>query len=355
MSADPSIHDLLYEHDCVIVPRFGGFLVQYKAARIDEARNLVHPPGKEVGFNKQLTRNDGLLTDAVAKRDGVRFEEAAATIALQVDTWQSALGEGRRVELPRIGTFWTDAGKNLRFEPDPRSNFLKDAFGLRAVSAVPVARTLAPPEIPGPIVRELKPDGTNEAAPSNDRRALLWTASAAAAVLFAVATWLLAPTGATSGQQLGGWLKWLKKEPAAYVARTVQPSVLDTSSEQPLELPAEGTGVQPLDLDGTATLYVDMGAPALSLPDTTHVAVAPEVLVATTRRYHVMGGCFAVRDNADNFIANMKSRGFDASIIDEHKGLWRVAIGSFADRALANEALSAARKAEAPEAWLLRK
>ncbi|MEO8067156.1 MAG: SPOR domain-containing protein [Flavobacteriales bacterium] len=355
MNIDPSIHDLLYDHDCVIVPRFGGLLVQYKGARIDEARKLVHPPGKEVGFNKQLTRNDGLLTDAVAKRDGVRFEEAAASIALQVDAWQSALGQGRRVELPRIGTFWIDASENLRFEPDPRSNFLKDAFGLRAVSAFPVARTFAPPALPGPTVRELKPAEIKESAPTRDRRAILWTASAAAAVLFAVATWLLAPAATDNGQQLGGWLSLLKKEPAAYVARTVLPSVLDTSGEQPLELPAEGTGVQSLDLDGTATLYLDMGAPAPSLPDTTHVAVAPEVAVATMRRYHVMGGCFAVRDNADNFIANMKSRGFDASIIDEHKGLWRVAIGSFADKALANEALAAARKAEAPEAWLLRK
>jgi SPOR domain len=35
--------------------------------------------------------------------------------------------------------------------------------------------------------------------------------------------------------------------------------------------------------------------------------------------------------------------------------LWRVAIGTFADRASANEALAAARKEEVPEAWLLRK
>ena len=68
-----------------------------------------------------------------------------------------------------------------------------------------------------------------------------------------------------------------------------------------------------------------------------------------------MGGCFAVRTNADNYIAHLRARGFDAAIIDERNGLWRVAIGSFADRALANEALAAARKQEAPEAWLLRK
>ncbi|MFZ1686582.1 MAG: SPOR domain-containing protein, partial [Flavobacteriales bacterium] len=331
-------------------------LVHHKSARVDEARKLVHPPGKEVSFNKQLTRNDGLLVDAVARKNGLRFEDASASIAAQVDAWQSALSRGYRVELERIGTFWTDAGKNLRFEPDARSNFLKDAYGLRAVVAVPVPKAVAPAVvIPGPVVRKLDPILEQEPVRVRDRRAILWTATAAAAVLFAVATWLLAPSGVGNGTQLGGWLSWLKKEPAAYTVRTAQPAIPIAEDGPALELPAEGTGVQRLDLDGSAAIYVDMGQPLAAVPDTTHVAPAPEVAVAATRRFHVMGGCFAVRANADNYIIQLKARGFDASIIDEHRGLWRVAIGSFADRALANEALAAARKEEAPEAWLLRK
>ena len=154
---------------------------------------------------------------------------------------------------------------------------------------------------------------------------------------------------------MGGWLSWLKQEPAVYVARSGTMPALDSEELPMLELPAEGTGVQTIALGGSAALIVDMGQPAPAVPDTTHVAPAPEVAVATAKRYHVMGGCFAVRTNADNYIAHLRARGFDAAIIDERNGLWRVAIGSFTDRALANEALAAARKQEAPEAWLLRK
>lgn len=356
MSIANSIHDLLYDHDCVIVPRFGGFLVQYKGARIDEARRLVHPPGKEVGFNRQLTRNDGSLTDAVAKGDGVRFELASASIAAQVDAWQRALDQGQRVELARLGTFWTDAGKNLRFEPDARSNFLKDAYGLRAVAAVPVQKVFAPvASASATVVRDLKPIA-QEPVHVRHRRTVLWASSAAAAVLFAVATWVLVPSGIGNGVQQSGWLLGLKDEPAAYTVRTTTtPALTASDGGSPLELPPEGTGVQRLDLDGATAMYVDMGQPPTAVPDTTHVATPPEVATATVRRYHVMGGCFAVRSNADNYIAQLKARGFDAAIIDERHGLWRVAIGSFADKALANEALAAARKEEAPEAWLLRK
>ena len=356
MNLSTRIHDLLFDHDCVIVPRFGGFLVHYKGAYVDEARKLVHPPGKEVGFNKQLNRNDGLLTDAVAKRENLRYEQAAATIATQVDAWQHALDNDGRLELKGIGTFWNDAAKNLRFEPDPRSNFLKDAYGLRPVAAVPVAKAavVAPAPV-GPVVRKLEPIVEPITEGTSGRRVVLWTASAAAAVLFAFAAWMLNPTGVGNGQQLGGWLSGLKQEPAVYVARTSPALVQLPTDDSALVLPSVGSGVQRIDVaDGTA-LNVDMGLPAPAVPDTTHVGTAPLTPAGSVGGYTVMGGCFAVRENADNYIMHLRGRGFDAALIDEHKGLWRVAIGSFADKSSANEALAAARKEEAPEAWLLRK
>ena len=42
MPIERDLHDLLRDHDCVIVPRFGGFLTHYRPARIDVARALLH-------------------------------------------------------------------------------------------------------------------------------------------------------------------------------------------------------------------------------------------------------------------------------------------------------------------------
>ena len=86
-----------------------------------------------------------------------------------------------------------------------------------------------------------------------------------------------------------------------------------------------------------------------AVPESTAVAVR-----TPRARYHVIGGCFLQKDNADTFLANMRAKGFAASIIDQKGGLYRVAIGSYPDRAVAAEALAAVRKEEARAAWLLK-
>ena len=348
MSIDQRIRELLFDHDCVIVPEFGGFLVQYKGARIDEARRSVHPPTKEVGFNKQLTRNDGLLVDSVAKRDDVRFEQARARVAEQVEGWQRTLGHGGRVEVTGVGTFWTDSAKNLRFEPDPHANFLKDAYGLRAVVASPIAKPVVVETLKEAVVRKLEPVLADEATTASRNRPLLWAASAAAAVLVAVATFMLAP--ANGKQQLGGWASWMQREAPGYVQRVTAPVIVEELGDESFSLPDAVDSAVTVDVEPGVELVV---APIVA-PDTTHVAVAP-VAPRAKGLYHVMAGCFSVRTNADNLVAGLRSRGFDAAIIDQHKGLWRVAIGSFGDERIAVEALVAARKEEAPGAWILHK
>ncbi|QQR85108.1 MAG: SPOR domain-containing protein [Flavobacteriales bacterium] len=348
MSIDQRIRELLFDHDCVIVPEFGGFLVQYKGARIDEARRLVHPPSKEVGFNKQLTRNDGLLVDSVAKQDDVRFEQARTQVAQQVEQWQRTLGHGGRVEVSGVGTFWTDTARNLRFEPDPHANFLKDAFGLRAVAASPIAKPVVVETLKEAVVRKLEPVLADEGTSASRNRPLLWAASAAAAVLVAVATFVLTPT--TGNEQLGGWASWLQREAPGYVQRGTTPVIVEESGDENFSLPETLDSAVTVDVEPGVELVV---APIV-LPDTTHVAVTP-VTPRAKGLYHVMAGCFSVRGNADNLVAGLRGRGFDAGIIDQHRGLWRVAIGSFADERIAVEALVAARKEEAPGAWILHK
>jgi cell division protein FtsN len=129
-------------------------------------------------------------------------------------------------------------------------------------------------------------------------------------------------------------------------------------------LPAELTGVHELPVrgdEGTA-LLVDMGAPAVAVVEP--VTIAPENQVAVPEstavavkapriRFHVIGGCFLQKENAEGFMADLRAKGFAASILDQKGGLYRVAIGSYPQRALALEALAAVRKEEAPQAWLL--
>ena len=58
------IESLMLNHDCVIVPGLGGFITQYMHARYIAEEGLFLPPYRSVGFNQQLTFNDGLLVQS---------------------------------------------------------------------------------------------------------------------------------------------------------------------------------------------------------------------------------------------------------------------------------------------------
>ena len=61
------IEILLLENDCVIIPDFGGFIAHYQPARYIKEENLYLPPVRTIGFNPQLTINDGLLVNRICK------------------------------------------------------------------------------------------------------------------------------------------------------------------------------------------------------------------------------------------------------------------------------------------------
>ena len=61
------IEMLLLENDCVVVPDFGGFIAHYQPARYVEEEGIFLPPLRTVGFNPQLTMNDGMLTNRTCR------------------------------------------------------------------------------------------------------------------------------------------------------------------------------------------------------------------------------------------------------------------------------------------------
>jgi hypothetical protein len=368
MPIDRDLHELLYTHDLVIVPRFGGFLTHYRSARLDEQRRVIHPPSKDLSYNRNLTRTDGLLTDHVARTEGIDHQQANAVIEGEVDAWLSKLNRNNRLELSRIGTFYRDQEGNLQFDPDRKVNYLKDAFGLRTVSAVPLVANPVTPTADGPAEVRVLPLKPTEEATSERSFPWMW-AAASVALLSAVATWWVVSSRGPNGPEVAGFDLFRRQEAAVYVPRKEPVALLteevDTAS---FVLPGELHGVHQVPIPGEESrlFTVDFGeAPpaadsSVTEPITVKVEPAePESTAVKTRtvtaRYHLIGGCFLLKDNADGFVADLQARGFAASIIDQKGGLYRVAYGSYPDRGLAEEALQAVRKEEAPEAWLLRR
>ena len=355
LGIEHDLHELLYGHELVIVPQWGGFLTHYRPARLDEARKLVHPPGKDVSFNRHLTRTDGLLADHLARRTGTAFDAASARIEAEVAAWNSALERHGRVELPHIGIFYRDAEQNLQFDPDKRSNFLKEALGLRPVAAVPVQRIrMAAPVPSGPAVRTIAP---KSAEPS--KRTIIWAAAATVAVLFGAAAIWSYQLGQDKGMQWSALeMPWTKPE-RLYVPPSVaiMPPVATAGL---LELPAEALGVKTLPLTPGDSMHitVDLGTPPMSETevDSTHVAMDIPAVPRPSKkqaRFHVVGGCFADPANAERFHGELLARGYDAQRLPLHGQLHPVAYGSYRTRAEALDALATVRGSGSGGAWLL--
>ena len=85
------IKDLLYRHDCVIVPNFGGFVTNRISAQIHKNSYTFLPPTKQVGFNSHLTHNDGLLANYIASSENISFDQATIKISEIVSVWNSTI------------------------------------------------------------------------------------------------------------------------------------------------------------------------------------------------------------------------------------------------------------------------
>ena len=85
------IEILLLENDCVIVPGLGGFIAHYQPAHYEEDEGVFLPPTRTVGFNPQLTMNDGLLTQAYMQTHHTDFPDASRKIAQKVSELKEIL------------------------------------------------------------------------------------------------------------------------------------------------------------------------------------------------------------------------------------------------------------------------
>ena len=99
------ISELLYLHDCVIIPGFGGFVGNKKSAYIHPVSGIIYPPSKAFLFNKNLTQNDGLLATHIAKQENIDLSETSSLIEDFVQSIQTELNSRSAFKLQKVGTF----------------------------------------------------------------------------------------------------------------------------------------------------------------------------------------------------------------------------------------------------------
>ncbi|MBK8805562.1 MAG: SPOR domain-containing protein [Bacteroidales bacterium] len=130
MQIEVIIKELLYTHDCVIVPCFGGFVSNYKTAIVKNSPIATFtPPQKFIVFNQSLILDDGLLVSSIAREYSLEYNEAKKELEVFVDSVKSRLTKGETFTISGLGNFTFNQEKNIIFEPNITENLLADSFG----------------------------------------------------------------------------------------------------------------------------------------------------------------------------------------------------------------------------------
>ena len=134
MKISTYIFELLQSHDCVIVPNFGAFVARNISAKISSDGSRIFPPNKEISFNKNVVKNDGLLHNAISSNENISYEGAEQKITNWVTRINKKLEKQRYIEIKNIGSISLENSKYI-FAPNQNSIFLKSSYGFNSIDS----------------------------------------------------------------------------------------------------------------------------------------------------------------------------------------------------------------------------
>jgi hypothetical protein len=127
------LEHLLYEHECVIIPQFGGFVVNAQGFSFNQKEGKIYPKKKCVAFNEKLKTDDRFLSTEWAKKQAITLQESSAEITFFSKELKSQLLINGEVIFGSLGVFTLNQEKRISFSPNPDFNADLSVFGLYPV------------------------------------------------------------------------------------------------------------------------------------------------------------------------------------------------------------------------------
>jgi cell division septation protein DedD len=319
------IREMLFRHDCVIIPGFGAFIGNFFPARADRREGLFLPPSRKITFNRHLTGNDGLLIGHISSALGIGYGETRDIILEWADDLRRKIMAGNPVPIDHLGIFSLNYEGAIIFDPDTTVNYLLSSYGLSAYHRQPVA---------GFDVRKRALEKRREPSVNQPSvRSLLTRAAVIIPILVALA---LVPF---NDHLFKGNMEESTLNPLARAELEFNRAQIDSGR----------TAVIP---EETVTEEPGPAAPAV-----TEAAVRPPVsrpsqaVVVEEYRYLLIIGSFQGEDNALTMVERLRKQGFDPEVAGGPDGFLRVSAQSFPTLDEARVVLDKVRK-EYTGAWV---
>lgn len=291
------LEHLLYEHECVIIPQFGGFVVNAQDFQFNAKEGKIYPKRKCVAFNEKLKTDDRFLTTEWAKKQSISQKEASVEIAAISKELKSQISTQGYLTVGELGAFTMNSENRLSFSPNPDFNADLSVFGLFPVGlghAIPKEKKTILEESP---VAEDLPTYSPEPSPIKVSR----SASVYALIAFIV----------------GGLGAFFLTEPSSHQSQS---------------------SLNPIKIEKKVAAPVAVATPAAPTPvqvDTVQKKVIPapaEVKKQTDQDViYLVAASFQSLTQAEKGLKEFKSRGFDqAEIIlkNEQTKFYRISLGT---------------------------
>ncbi len=312
-SVEHYISELLFLHDCVIIPNFGGFVGNQKPSQLNNITGVLTPPSKQILFNPNLKNNDGLLIAHIANQEAITQNIAKENVEIFSNESNAKLSDSKVLRLANIGLFTVGKEGELIFSQDSSINYSLDAFGMKPTYNKSAVRK---------ITTEKRLETTVETITSRNPKILL---RAAAVIIPLVA---LSYLSISQQERINNiYIQMATLNPFA-PSETIEKTVGSNTDEK-------------LEINVGDARVVEMAEKEIS------------PVIISKKTYYIIAGAFAEKKNANRMLNKLNKWHYSAEILEE-RNLMRVSYDSFYTKENAILALNKIRK-ENPEAWLLTK
>lgn len=328
MSTLNYIFELLYEHDCVIVPGFGGFVANYRPAKIHPVLHTFSPPAKDILFNPRLVINDGILVNYIAVKENIPYERALQQLQAEILQIQQHLEQSHKFEIVNVGSLSLDMEGHLQFEPADKINFLLSSYGLGSFVSPAIQR-----EKTGLQLESLTNSHTEyrkeRRLPVALKKSVIIGIPAAAMLAFAIFT-------------AGGIGDWIPQTSDLF------PNFSIKSAETPAASDISRNIARPFEKN-----FFDLRKKGFRTVD--QEALQHRALAQESGKFCIVANCFSIEENAIQYTQDMKAQGFAGAgyFKPASANLYRAYISRHASRTEAEAALEEIKQQHVPQAWIL--
>ena len=305
------ISELLFLHDCVILPNFGGFVGNPQSAKLNKITGILSPPSKQILFNANLKTNDGLLITHISNQEGITQEIIKNEVENYITKIANKLTSSKVLRIDKIGLFTLGREGNIIFSQDRINNYSLDSFGMKATHNKAVIREAIIKEKVAATIETIRTQ-------SNNPKAFL---RAAAVIIPLIAL--------------------------SYISITQEDKINNVYTQMAGLNPFENSIITEPITEMVSEVKIEVKTtPILEIIEEKNVPI-----IISQKTYYIIAGAFSQKKNANKLLEKLKKWNYNTELVPRGN-LLRVSYNSFTNKADALIALHQIKQ-ENSDAWLL--